>query len=210
MYNNEMKNSNGFTVIELMITLAIVAIIFAASYGSMSGYIPKQRLLTTQRYIENILQRAQSEAYSRSAVVGVHFKPGTPPTGELFIDANGNGVQESSEGALTSMQFREGIFFTATNCKGINFGIGVPPECDAATSDCYVMFNNSGQAVDPATLSQTVDYQLFIYSTALATAPVSPINTREVEVLSSGLVESIKQGQDGNASPPKTAAVCAQ
>ncbi len=199
------EQHRGFTLMEVMVTLIIVIIVSALGFISMSGYIPKQRLITTARYIENILLRAQSEAYSRSERVGVHFrKLGDDIVGELFLDNGSTDYTRdlSEEPALTSMTFRSGVDFvpngacsavmtsTATNC---DFG---------ASNNCYAFFSSSGEAIDNS--GSPADYQLFVYTERLE--PGS--NAREVELLSSGLVQMLKQSQTGDATPPTKASSC--
>jgi prepilin-type N-terminal cleavage/methylation domain-containing protein len=213
----------AFTLLELMITLIIVGIIATIGYTTMAGYLPKQRLIATGHYMENILQRAQSEAYARSSVVGVHFFPGTGthPRAEVFIDANANFAQDAppAEGPLTSLEFRDDVYFTTSTtgtCDGVRLSTSPTPfNCNYLNggAGCYVFFNSSGQAITynncggTCTPATPVDYQLFIYSPLLD----NTINARKVEVLSSGLVTYMAQpGLVGNAAGGMAATTCAQ
>src|SRR6185436_4021465 len=99
----------GFTIIEIMITLAIIVVLSGLGYITMAGYLPKQRLITTARYLETILQRAQSEAYSRATQVGVHLQyVNNRFVARVFLDANSNEVQDG-ELPLTEILFRDGV-----------------------------------------------------------------------------------------------------
>jgi prepilin-type N-terminal cleavage/methylation domain-containing protein len=200
----------GFTLVEVMMTLIIVVILTGLGFMSMGGYLPKQRLISTARFVESALMRAQSEAYSRSAIVGMHFKDVAGKTvGEVFID-DGSCAQDSGEAALTNVQFRDGVNLTTSPCLGVYAGA---TGC-TTVPDCYLFFDNAGQAVTctpgplptPPTLTP-IDYEIVVYSNQLdTTAP----NTREIEVLSSGLVQVIKLGQTGNSSGGNSAAACVQ
>ena len=44
-----MRNNNGFTLMELMVTIAIIAIIAVTAIPSMIGWFPRYRLSTGAR-----------------------------------------------------------------------------------------------------------------------------------------------------------------
>lgn len=201
-----LRNAKGFTLIEIMITLIIVVILSSIGFISMSGYLPKQRLIASQNFLESILQRGQNEAYTRSSRVGVRFTPGASNVvlATVFVDANSDYIQNSGENELTHVSLRNDVSFTKSNCPGVN--LGTVASCDYSTTlDCYVFFDGSGQAVDstvgPAQ-GTPIDYELFLYSDKLENGT----NTREVEVLGSGMVQAIKIAQAGNASGARCAA----
>jgi len=59
--------SRGFTVIELMVTVAVLAILAAVAAPNMRDYLDRQRLVSQVREIANLAQLARSEAISHSA-----------------------------------------------------------------------------------------------------------------------------------------------
>jgi len=66
-----MKNENGFTLAELMITLAIAAILLTIGVPSFRGYILDTRLVTQANRISNDINIARSAAikYQRSGEI---------------------------------------------------------------------------------------------------------------------------------------------
>jgi type IV fimbrial biogenesis protein FimT len=92
------KNRNGFTIIELMITVAIVAVFVAVGIPGFSGLIRDNRLVTDINSLVASLQLARSEAIRRSVQVSIRR---TSATGnewgkgwEVFTDVNGNGARD--------------------------------------------------------------------------------------------------------------------
>lgn len=57
-----MVSNRGFTLIELMVTIAVVAILAMISIPSMSNLIAKQRLNSTTRELASTLSEARSQA----------------------------------------------------------------------------------------------------------------------------------------------------
>jgi prepilin-type N-terminal cleavage/methylation domain-containing protein len=73
--------SAGLTLIELMVVVAIAAIILGLAAPSFSEYIITQRLRSVHGEVATQLQFARSEAVARSAFVGVRFQESTPGVG---------------------------------------------------------------------------------------------------------------------------------
>ena len=57
-----MSGNRGFTLIELMVTIAVIAILAMIAAPSMSNLIAKQRLNTTTRELASTLSTARSQA----------------------------------------------------------------------------------------------------------------------------------------------------
>jgi len=99
MCNNSAKSS-GFTLIELMITLAIAGILLAVGIPSFNSIITSNRLTTYANELVTALNLARSEAIRR----GVQVTMSTGNTGgnwgsgwTIFTDSNGNGVLDGAD-----------------------------------------------------------------------------------------------------------------
>ena len=63
--------SRGFTLVELLVVLAIAAILVAGGMPSLSWFIASSRTASAVDIMVTVLERARSEAQRRSAVVSV-------------------------------------------------------------------------------------------------------------------------------------------
>lgn len=91
MYRRSIDHK-GLTLVELMIAVAIIAIVAAVLIPDYLNQQPFRQLNTTGRDIYAALQMAKVEAARRNANVVMEFIPGAPFTSyRIFLD-NGTGV----------------------------------------------------------------------------------------------------------------------
>lgn len=67
------KLMKGFTLLEMLIAMAILAIIVSVGVPSLSGFSANQRLIGAAEQVYSHLQQARSEAVSRNSLVYVNF-----------------------------------------------------------------------------------------------------------------------------------------
>ncbi len=63
----------GFTLLEMLIAMAILAIIISVAVPSMSGFSANQRLIGAAEQVYSHLQQARSESVARNSQVFVNF-----------------------------------------------------------------------------------------------------------------------------------------
>ena len=68
-----LKPQRGFILIEIMMTISIVAILVSIGIPSMGSFFDKKRLIKGAETINSQLQLARSEAIARSADIFVNF-----------------------------------------------------------------------------------------------------------------------------------------
>jgi type IV fimbrial biogenesis protein FimT len=99
MRNNSIKCS-GFTLVELMITLAIAGILVGVGIPSFNSTISSSRLTSYANELVTALNLARSEAVKRGVQVTVSRKGSTSAQWEsgwnVFVDFNGNEVLDDT------------------------------------------------------------------------------------------------------------------
>lgn len=81
--NFAVRHQSGFTVIELMITLAIAALILTLAAPNMGRFIEKRRLIAAAEAVAGQLQYARSEAISRSKPVYLRISANNTTTWDV-------------------------------------------------------------------------------------------------------------------------------
>jgi len=82
-------SSRGFTLIEMMVTVAIIAIVAALAYGSIARQRPRANLMGTATELQALLRNARQNALSTSRDTVVLFLPqaanGEQGTGRVVV-----------------------------------------------------------------------------------------------------------------------------
>jgi len=84
-----MKNSKGFTLIEVIIVVAIIGIMTAISIPAISGWLPNYRLKAAARALYGAAMKAKGEAVKRNANCALIFNQGANVY-MVFVDSNEN------------------------------------------------------------------------------------------------------------------------
>ncbi|MGM8910161.1 pilus assembly FimT family protein [Psychrobacter sp. 1U1] len=80
--------SAGFTLIELMITIAVLAIIVSIAAPNISNQLANQRVKSTVSTIESALKEAKAESIIRRQNITVIYDSSTPKTITLQDDSS--------------------------------------------------------------------------------------------------------------------------
>ena len=88
-----MRNDRGFTLMELMITMAIIGIIAVTAIPNMIGWVPRYRMSTGARDVHDAVQLAKIRAVKENVSTVLTFNAGNGSYA-LFVD-NGAGTADA-------------------------------------------------------------------------------------------------------------------
>ncbi len=96
-----MRLQNGFTLVELLVTVVIMGILMSISAPSFQAIILGARLTSTSNAMVSALQLARSESIKQHITVIVEPLSGAWKNGwQVFVDVNANGTYDSATDTL--------------------------------------------------------------------------------------------------------------
>ena len=95
-----MKKNSGFTLMEVMVTVGIIAIMSAIAIPNVISYLPKHRLNGGARDVYSAMQYARLRAVKEKTPVSINFNPGANSFRVFIDDVTTNGVFEAGETEL--------------------------------------------------------------------------------------------------------------
>lgn len=103
-----MPKNKGFTMLELMVTIGIIAIIAAIGIPAYSNWIPKYKLSRDVTNLKSDLEMAKLTAKRENACIGVRFA-NTAAGGEytIFRDNGANSCNFVKDGDETIIKYQE-------------------------------------------------------------------------------------------------------
>jgi len=125
-----MRRNHGFTLVELMVVVGIMAVLAALAGPSFMGTIERYRVSTVTDQLASALILAQTEAVKRAGNVGLaRLSGGDCPTlsnaqeGSCrwpgFNDTNNNGVVNAGEATIQQFRITNGVtVMNALNSAG--------------------------------------------------------------------------------------------
>jgi len=119
----------GFTMLELMVTIAIIAILSIIAVPDIINWLPNYRLKAAARDVISNFQKARMEALKRNTDVVISFTTGAyAPGGQvgsyrIFVDNNpGNGTFDAGERVLAQVTMPKNVSLYTTNFTGDTVG----------------------------------------------------------------------------------------
>jgi type IV fimbrial biogenesis protein FimT len=147
-----MQKQSGFTILELMITIGIMAILASIAIPGVIGWLPRYHLGSAARDILAVVEDARQEAVQRNTSIGISFNT-AGDSYTIWIDsvpggsANDNDATlNGAESALSSGQMPVGIDMTAAAFGAdprFRFnGMGIPTRTDGLPGGGAVTVTN--------------------------------------------------------------------
>jgi prepilin-type N-terminal cleavage/methylation domain-containing protein len=134
------ESQSGYSLLELLLVLAIVGILAGISVPQMLASLDDYRVSGAARYVATRIQRTRMEAINRSTAVAVQFLQDTSGYSfGAYVDGNGDGVR--TQDIRDAVDPRIGaVDHLSNNFSGVEFGLlaglpavdagGVPPGTD--------------------------------------------------------------------------------
>lgn len=182
------KNLSGFSLIEIMITIAILAIFAKLASPAMSAMIATQRIRSISSDLAADFALARMEAIKRSNRVGL-IRSGTSWNDgwNMFQDANANGQCDTGETCNIQVH------------QKISSSISITP-CDDGVADSTInaiTFSGDGRI---RAYASGVEQTLTSSFRFLITAPqISDAVKRRIELSPSGRLTTLKNVTDCNS-----------
>jgi type IV fimbrial biogenesis protein FimT len=150
-----MRAQFGLTLVEILVTLAIAAILIAAAAPAMTEWVVNNRIRSATESIANGLRLAHAEAIRRNAPVTFQLTNGSNPDWRVQTVVGSQIIQQ-----FASAETADANTLTVTRTP---------------TSLAIVRFNGLGRSVPPTPPSTNVITQLDVNSTQLDAARRRPL-----------------------------------
>lgn len=144
--NDHVSNEGGFTLTELMVSIAVLSVVLAVGVPSFSSLIARNRISSQTNEFIAALNVARSEAVRRAAPVALRSSTADSQfaTGwDVFTDADGNGVKASGDTLIRTA--RNSGASAAIERVAKSGSPAVYAVADSSVADrMYVLFNDRG------------------------------------------------------------------
>lgn len=138
----------GFTVLELVLVTAVMAVLFAVSLPHVRAYSETAYVLGAARAFEGEFRKAYSMAVRGQVQTAIVFEPqDQPPTYSIYADGNHNGVRRAEIRAGIDVRVAGPIPLTA-GLPGVRVGVNpgvpvIPPGRGTLDPSDPIRFGNS-------------------------------------------------------------------
>jgi type IV fimbrial biogenesis protein FimT len=135
--------ARGFTLIEMMVTVVLLAVLMALAFPAMSEWVRNSRIRTVADALQNGLRLAQTEALRRSRQTVFSLTADTNPADGLTAVANGANWSVNFVPLLTGEE-DDATFIQGGGLTGLAPDVRI-------TGPATLCFNSLGRVVDNAT-----------------------------------------------------------
>jgi prepilin-type N-terminal cleavage/methylation domain-containing protein len=103
-----MRKKSGFTIMELLMVLAVIAVVSAITVPSIISWRNSAKLRGAAGNLKGDLEMAKVNAIKHNDFVAVKFDADTY---EVFVDTSGNGARDAGEALLKNRSLPAGVVF---------------------------------------------------------------------------------------------------
>lgn len=134
------RNAKGFSMVEMLVVMAIIGIVMAISIPAYLSYLPRIRLKAAAREITSDMQYAKVQAIKTNTTTAVLFLPGAGTYKVITDSGEASGSENWTDGDET-------VFKTVTlaDFAGVSYGANTAatrPGDSSAIDDSVTFLNN--------------------------------------------------------------------
>jgi type IV fimbrial biogenesis protein FimT len=107
-----MQTERGYTLVEIMVATAIIAILTTIAVPNIAGWRAKQRFATAVSDVHEAVKVARSSAIKDNTTVVIQFQ--LPNRFTVFADDDGDGAQDAGERTILTGGFQNDITLTTS------------------------------------------------------------------------------------------------
>ena len=134
------RDTGGFTLMELLITIGVMAVALAIAIPSFVGWLPDFRLKAAARDLYSNFQKAKLSAVKRNLPCAVMFHEdgnGNTTGYTVFLDANSDFIKDAGEDVVATVNWAD---YTSVS--------GLPATFDNSSGAPVIAFRPTGLASD--------------------------------------------------------------
>lgn len=139
------STSRGFSLIELMVTIAVVAILMVVALPSFTSWIQNTKTRSTAESLQNGIRLAKTEAVRRSRLVDFRLTAATPAMNAATSATGTNWyVQASPLLGADSTDDTYNLYVQGSSMSGANANVTVTGSADTLTFSSLGRITNAG------------------------------------------------------------------
>jgi prepilin-type N-terminal cleavage/methylation domain-containing protein len=143
------RDQRGFTLIEMLVVLALVAILMFISAPAIYNAVRQSKLRGITQEVTTLMRQARLDAIKSSAQAVVRIVPADAtnpiPSVQAFSDRNADGLLSAGEPVLATFPLPKGVTFTAPDLTvDANSVSGFSPDAGGAALPKVALFQRDG------------------------------------------------------------------
>lgn len=130
-----MKNEKGFTTLELMVSIGIIAILTAIAVPSYINWLPGYRLRSAASDVHSAMQLARLRAVKENGRVGIAYTSGKGSNGKfkVFFDRNNSDTYDPNDSIIKYGEMPGSVRISAPIAQSMFNGRGLVKAGGAGT-----------------------------------------------------------------------------